>query len=348
MRPRVQPVAAFVPSGPLDYEAMREAPPLDVSRFESWQPPRQRRSLLPALLFLILVIGACFWALWDDLMPPMVVEIPVPPPPAAEKLATAPVIPLPELDRPTASAALTSAPPVPVEPPKVEMRRAEIPKTSVNLAQAGEAGQRLFLELLEAASAETRARLIDQPEEYSADVEEFFAKGKPQLRSFKPSNATPFSLPGHETVPLFQVTTRENPNGALLRLVPQKDGSFLLDWPLFAETHQRRLGDFLEKKPTDPAWFQVGMRRSHALELSGEVRALQVAFTLQGAADSSVSCLGIAQKNTPIGRYLDHETEWSTIYLARLLLQHRKLEDGTWAVVILDCEGAATAADLER
>jgi hypothetical protein len=61
---------------------------------------------------------------------------------------------------------------------------------------------------------------------------------------------------------------------------------------------------------------------------------------------AALSCLAVAQKDTPIGRYLARETDWTDIYLARLLLQHRKLADGTDAIVILDCEGAAKA-DLQ-
>jgi|JI6StandDraft_1071083.scaffolds.fasta_scaffold00815_21 hypothetical protein len=316
---------------PLNYAAMREAPPIDADSLETWHGPGQRSNVWPALLFILLVVGGCLWVLRDDLLPPMVVEIPVAKPaPAVTRMpavASDPVIPTP-------------APLPPMEP---EIRRAEIPKPKVDLVAAGESAQKLLLDLIESTTPEARAALIAMPEEYGADVEEFFAVGKPELMSFKPSNATPLTLPGQDAVPLFQVTTKANQHGALLRLVPQKKGGFLLDWPLFAETHERRLGDFLEKKPTEPAWFHVGLRRSHALELPEAVRGIQIAFTLQGAADSSVSCLAITQKDTPIGRYLNREAEWSTIYVARLLLQHRQLSDGTPAVVILDCEGAATA-----
>lgn len=321
---------------------MRESPPIQAEAMESWQPPRQRSVLAP-VFFILLVVSACCWVLRDDLFPPMVVDIPAGPkttPQPETAGSTAPATTsIPTVSSPVPETGTASTTP----DPEPEIRRAEVPKPAVNLVAANENGQKLFLDLLEAATPQERARLIDQPEENAADLEEFFAAGKPELISFKPSNASPRLLPGHEMIPLFQVTTKANPNGAMLRLVPQKDGSFLLDWPLFAETHERRLAGFLEKKPAEPAWFQVGMLRSHALELPEEVRGLHITFKLQASANSSVTCLGTCQKDTPIGRYLGRETDWSTVYIARLLLQHRQLPDGTPAVFILDCEGAATA-----
>jgi hypothetical protein len=314
---------------PIDFAAMREAPPMLEADMETWQPPKQHSSAPAALAFLIVVVGACVWILREDFFPPMIVEIPV------TKPAAAPPIPIESAPLAPAPAPATPAEPMP------EIRRAEIVKPRLDLVAASEAGQKLFLDLIEAKTPEARAALITLPEENGADVEEFFAAGKIELLAFKPSNATPLTLPGQDPVPLFQVTTKSNSHGALLRVVPQTNGSFLLDWPLFAETHERKLGGFLEKKPAEPSWFYLGLRRSHGLELPQTSRDIHVAFKLQGSADGSLSCLAVSQKDTPIGRYLARETEWTDIYLARLLLQHRKLADGTDAIVILDCEGAA-------
>jgi len=326
----------------LDYAAMREAPGIETEALDIWRAPDQRSNVWPGLVFIFLVVGGCLWVLRDDLLPPIIVEIPVSKPETT--VASIPTVtPTPTAPPPAPAPPSASVPAKAPSEPEPEIRRAEIPKLKIDLVAAGESAQKLFLDLIEATTPEARAALIALPEEFGADVEEFFVSGKPELLSFKPSNATPLTLPGQDPVPLFQVTTKANPHGALLRLVPQKEGGFLLDWPLFAETHERRLGDFLEKKPSEPAWFHVGLRRSHALELPEAVRSINVAFTLQGAADSSVSCMAVTQKDTPIGRYINRETEWSTIYIARLLLQHRQLSDGTPAVIILDCEGAATA-----
>lgn len=298
---------------------------------ETWRPPRQHSSVIPYLALLIVVVGTCIWVLREEpLLPAMVVEIPVAKPTAS----------------PTQTIPAKPESPVVTTPPTVlttEIRRAEIVKPRINLIAAGDAGQKIFLDLIEAGTPEARAALIAQPEENGADVEEFFAAGKIELLSFKPSNATPLTLPGQDAVPLFQVTTKANSHGALLRLVPQKDGTFLLDWPLFAETHERKLAGFLEKKPAEPTWFYLGLRRSHGLEVPQASRDIHVAFKLQGSADGSLSCLAVAQKDTPIGRFLASETDWTDIYLARLLLQHRKLPDGTDAIFILDIEGAAKA-----
>lgn len=323
---------------PIDFSAMREAPPMLEADMETWQPPKQRSSVLPALAFLIVIVGACVWILRDDFFPPMIVEIPV------TKPAAAPAIPLEAAPPPpTLSPAATPQPPA---EPMPEIRRAEIVKPKLDLVAASEAGQKLFLDLIEADTPEARAALIAMPEENGTDVEEFFAAEKVELLAFKPSNATPLTLPGQDPVPLFQVTTKSNTHGALLRVLPQLGGGFLLDWQLFAETHGRKLAGFLEKKPAEPAWFHLGLRRSHGLELPQASRDIHVAFKLQGSADGSLSCLAVAQKDIPIGRYLARETDWTDIYLARLLLQHRKLADGTDAIVILDCEGAAKA-DLQ-
>lgn len=312
---------------PIDLPAYSE---ISDTPLAEWRPPAKRSPLLPAILFLVIIVGSCLWILKDDLLPPLVAEIPAPQPSPAVITAPTPPAPL--------------APP-PAAEPAPEIRRAELPPLPpVDLIAAGEAAQPMFLALLAAKTPAERAALIAQPEEYATDLEGFFAAVKPKLLTLKPSAATPHFLPGQQIVPLFQVTTESNPNGALLRLVPKPGGGFLLDWPLFAETHERRLAKFLEAKPADPAWFQVSLRRSHGLELPETLRSLQIALTLQGSADSSATCQAVVQKDTPLGRYLDRETEWSTIYIARLLLQHRKLEGGAAAIVILDCEGAATGS----
>ena len=310
---------------PIDLPAYSEI--IDEPQTE-WRQPTKKSPLLPAIIFLGLIVGACLWVLRDDLFPPLIAEIPAPIPTAPVVATPAPIIA-----------------PKPPDEPVPEIRRAELPLIpSVNLVAAGEAALPLFQALLDAKTPAERAALIAQPEDYAADLEGFFAIAKPKLISLKPSSVTPHLLPGHQAVPLFQIKTESNPSGALLRLVPTPTGGFLLDWPLFAETHQQKLVQFLKTKPTEPAWFHVGLLRSHGLELPDDQRSIQIAVTLQCSADNSVTCMAVTQKNTPLGRFLDRETEWSTVYIARLLLQHRKLEGGTPAVVILDCEGAATSS----
>lgn len=316
------------PLSPEDFQTTEAAPP--PADMEPWQtPPPKRSSIAPAIVFILLVAGAGVWLLQEDLFPPLVVEIPAPAQPASSSAQT-----------PAAPAAEPAQAPAAPD----EVRRAERPPPRpVDLVAATEVARKMFLDLISATSPEQRARLISAPEEHGADAEEFFATHKIELNSFKLSSITPKTLPAHASVPLFQVGTTANLHGALLRLVPQeKDGEFLLDWPLFAETHLRRLAGFLEKPPADPTWLHLGIRRSHGLELPESQRGTLVALTLQGSADGSLACLAVAPKNTPVGRYLARETEWNEVYLCRLLLHHRSLDDGTPAIFILDVEGAAT------
>jgi uncharacterized protein (DUF1684 family) len=118
------------------------------------------------------------------------------------------------------------------------------------------------------------------------------------------------------------------------------------NWPLFAETHDKKLAQFITSKSDAPSWMHLSFRRSHAFELPEDQRSLYLAFIVQCSADGFGSTLVVVPKTIPLGRYLDRATEWTTVYLGRFMLQHRKLADGTDAIVILDCEGAAKA-DLQ-
>jgi hypothetical protein len=305
---------------------------------EEWRPPSQRRPLLPAIIILAGIVGACLWVLKDDLFPPMVAEIP-----AQGSTSTQPT-PAPRLpDTTPASAATAAAPaPGPLEP---EVRRAELPPTpEADLVAAGLAAEGIITSLLTAKTPEERASFIDRPDEQRTDLEEFFQAQKPVFRALRPSKVTPLTLPGKQAAPLFQVATSTDQAGALMRLVPQVDGSYKIDWPLFAETHDKKLAQFITSKSDAPSWMHLSFRRSHAFELPEDQRSLYLAFSVQGSADGVGSTVVVVPKTIPLGRYLDRETEWTTVYLGRFMLQHRKLENGSPAIFILDCEGAATSS----
>jgi len=151
-------------------------------------------------------------------------------------------------------------------------------------------------------------------------------------------------LPSQEIAPMFEIVTKQCTHGALMRIVQKPGGGFLLDWPLFAESHAQKLVQFIESKSTQPVWHHVCLRRNHGLELPEEEREHQVSLTLQGSLDTSGKCAAVALKASSIGRYLSRETEWGTLYVARLLLQHRALKNGTLAITVLDCEGAAAGS----
>ncbi len=323
------------PGNGRDPIALPTAAPMIEYEQEEWQPPSQRRPLLPAIIILVGIIGACLWVLKDDLFPPIVMEIPAPD--APRSIPT----PAPTTPAPAASAAVPS--PSPIQAP--EVRRAEIPTPPpANLVTAGQAAEGLITGLLTAKTPDERASFIDRPDEQRTDLEEFFETQKPKFRALNPSKATPLTLPGNQVAPLFQVSTSTDPAGALMRLIPQVDGSYKIDWPLFAETHNKKLAQFVSSKSDAPSWMHLSFRRSHAFELPEDQRRLHLAFILQGSAEGVGSSLAFVQKNTPLGRYLDRETEWTTVYLGRFLLQQRKHENGSPAIFILDCEGAATSS----
>jgi hypothetical protein len=317
----------------------------------SWKPQRDERNV-PLGILLVLVLGFGGWLFWQSSQPPLSVEFEAPENPSAvaesapEEKPTAPV---PE----AAMAVLPTAPAVMPEP---EIRRAELPLTpgavpvaraaaEVDLVAAGQAAESLVKILLGSSSLDERLSTIAQSEEHRVDMEEFFGGGSPKLKSFKPADVTPRTLPGQELVPLFQITTDLNPKaGALIRGVPQEGGGFLMDWPLFAETHERRLDSFLEKKSEQPSWFHVVLRRSHGLELPEAVRAQHLCVNLQASADGSVQGVAVTPADTPLARFLEREAEWGTVYVGRLLLQHRPQAGGGSLIVILDCEGAVTGA----
>jgi len=305
---------------------------------EEWRPPSQRRPLLPAIIILASIVGACLWVLNDDLFPPMVMEIP------AQGSTSSQPTPAPRKpDTPAASDA-TATPPTssPLEP---EVRRAELPQTpQADLVAAGLAAEGIITGLLTAKTPEERASFIDRPDEQRSDLEEFFQAQKPAFRALRPSKVTPLTIPGKQAAPLFQVATSTDQAGALMRLVPQVDGSYKIDWPLFAETHDKKLAQFITSKSDAPSWMHLSFRRSHAFELPEDQRSLYLAFIVQCSADGFGSTLVVVPKTIPLGRYLDRETEWTTVYLGRFMLQHRKLENGSPAIFILDCEGAATSS----
>jgi len=308
------------------FELPQDASFTEVSQ-TPWQQPKKSSSVPLACAVLVVVLGACIWALKDDLLPPIIVEIPVPQPSLASAQPLGTAIPAPN--------------PTELVP---EIRRAEPAPKSVDLVAASAAAQSLFLSLVEAKNPEERAALIAAPEEHGTDVEELFAAGKLELISLKPSNATPQLLPSQEVVPLFQVVTKSNPDGALLRMVEKPGGGFLLDWPLFAETQLQKLAKFQKTDSNQPAWFHVTLRRNHGLDAPASQRATQVFFDLQGSANGVVKGLATAQKESAIGRYLNRVTEWGNVYVARLLLQQGAADGGAKVITILDCEGAAAGA----
>ena len=291
-----------------------------------WKKPKKHNRLSLLAAFLAMVLGACWWALKDDGVPPIMSDLPASTPTASTVQTQMPVLGKAQAE------------------PEAEVRHAELVTQPMDLVAAHQAAEKLFMALMEANKPEERLALIASQEEYATDVAEFFNAGKLDLLSFKPSNSTLRHLPSQETAPMFQIVTKQCTHGALMRVVQKPGGGFLLDWPLFAESHAQKLVHFIESKSTQPVWHHVCLRRDHGLELPEEERGHQVSLTLQGSLDTSGKCAAVALKASSIGRYLSRETEWGTLYVARLLLQHRALKNGTLAITVLDCEGAAAGS----
>jgi hypothetical protein len=291
-----------------------------------WKQPKKRNRLPLLAAFLAVILGACWWALKDKALPLIMSDLP-----ASTATASPMPVQMPALGKAQAE-------------PEAEVRRAEVVTQPMDLVAAHQAAEKLFMALMKADSAEERLALITFKEEHASDVAEFFHAGKLDLLSFKPSNTTLRHLPSQEIAPMFQIVTKQCTAGALMHVVPKPGGGFLLDWPLFAESHARKLVQFIESKSTQPVWHHVCLRRDHGLELPEEERGHQVSLTLQGSLDTSGKCAAVALKASSIGRYLSRETEWGTLYVARLLLQHRALKNGTLAITVLDCEGSGAGS----
>lgn len=218
------------------------------------------------------------------------------------------------------------------------------PPVTIDIEAAYEAAKAMVPELFLAPDHASRAALVEKAQNHAAEIDGFFARPDLVLHAIKPAPAMPQRLPGLDAVPVFQVFTSLNPNGALLRLVPHGKGQFLIDWPLFHDTHERRLAQFNQPDGgREPVWLDLAFRRNHGFDLSEATRKRYLAFDVQGSANDSLLLLAVAERETALGRFLDRELQWSRIYLGRLLLQSRELSTGHRGVVILDFEGAASA-----
>lgn len=323
----------------------------DFTPAPTWEQ-RAPKSRAPRVILMLLCVALVGGGAWFLLQPPLVAEFQAPgenkeaqpesprisssstsASPASEKApetATAPVSPAPALAEP-------------------EVRRAE-PATqkpepvSLDLVAAAEAASTMMKKLLTTNKPQERQALVVDGEEYAVDMREFFERSRPKLQYVGIAKTQTKTLPGQEIQGLFLVSTDKNPTqGALLTLNLQPDGGFLMDWPLFAETHERKLARFLDKPIPDPTWFHVVLRRSHGLELSEAERKLSFCVEIITTRDGSVPCMGRVRLDSPLGRFLEREIAWEEDYSARLLLQHPAKPNGE-SVIILDCEGAVTGA----
>lgn len=183
---------------------------------------------------------------------------------------------------------------------------------------------------------------VDQFAKHRLQIASFFERHpKIVAEAFQKVPVAPRDLQTGLPVQMLQVTTSANPeSGALLRFHISPDDRLLLDWPLFEETHEGALAQFVDSpSETSSRWFSVGLRRNHGLDLDESSRSLHHAFDIQAASKSLLGMPGIVIRDLPVGRYLDQKTEWRVIHMARLLLRPRTLDSGLKCVEIIDCEG---------
>jgi hypothetical protein len=139
---------------------------------------------------------------------------------------------------------------------------------------------------------------------------------------------------------LFKLVTSACANGALIRLDMGADGKRRINWPLLNETHAAALAAFLKLPAGETAWFHVGLRPSHGLDIAAELRPKYITFDVQVSAGSEPHLVACVERDTPLGRFMDRETEWGKSYLARLLVRRLDIQSEAPCVLVIDCEGS--------
>ena len=148
-------------------------------------------------------------------------------------------------------------------------------------------------------------------------------------------------LPGGQPVPIFKVVTSRCANGALIRLETGADGKRRIYWPMFHEMHQGSLETFLKQPGDGTAWFHVGLRPSHGLDIPSDLRLKYLTFDVQTSATNEPRFVACVERDTPLGRFLDRESDWGRAYLSRLLVRRLDIKADAYCMLIVDSEGAS-------
>ncbi len=270
------------------------------------------------LLAFTVVCGGALWLWWDSVNAPAAKPgVVVAAPPAEKVVKKEPVV------------------------PQTQIARALIPAPDVGVV--AEDAKALITEFFAADTAERRAACIHDAAKYSAEIEaQFGAVGdkKTELRLLSRIPGMPQTLPGGQPVPLFKLVTSACANGALIRLETGADGKRRISWPLLHETHAAALADFLKQPAGEAAWFHVGLRPSHGLDIAAELRPRYITFDVQVSAGSEPHFVACVERDTPLGRFMNRESEWGRSYLARLLLRRLDIQSDAPCLLVIDCEGA--------
>lgn len=238
-------------------------------------------------------------------------------------------------------------------PAEPEVRRAAIPTTAetaeaarptVDVAAVQSEARVLVEKLFQTDDPAERLGTVHDGTRHAAEIEAFFnvpADQRPKLTVLSAVKGTAVSLPQGEVMPLLNLSTSKCSQGALVRLIESTEGQRRIDWPLLRETHEGVLRQNLAVNAEAPSWAWALIKPSHGFELQEKDRPLYLTFSMHVTADGRSPILACAERETPLGRYLDRETDWGQAYLCRVFVRRLPAETSGEAVLIVDCEGAA-------
>jgi len=227
-----------------------------------------------------------------------------------------------------------------------EVRKAQPHKDAVRFDPPDEAAfaadaKALITELFAADTPARRAACIHDAEKHASELEAWAGSEKPDLRLLAKVPGLPLTLPAGRPVPLFKMVTSRCAAGALIRLEEGPDGRRRLHWPTLIETHDARLATFLRHSTAeDSGWFHVALRRSHGLDIPANLRSKYLVFDAQIAAANDPHLIACVERDSPLGRFMDRESEWGKVYLSRLLVRRLDINADAPCMVVMDCEGA--------
>lgn len=262
----------------------------------------------------------------------------------------------------TAPSGTISPPSKPVGESTPEVRRAEIAtlteSTAATLPPPDVAAitadaKRLIDELFGADTPERRLACINDGARYADQIEGLLGAGspeRPKLHLLASIKGLSQALPGGRQFPLFNVVTSTCKEGALVRLIEGFDGVRRIDWPLFFETHEQTLRATGLDDADRPLWSWARLVLSHGFELPAEERSRFIVFQLHVTATGKSPMVACVERDTPLGRMLERETDWRRSYVARLLLRPAEMSPSSTAppiFVIVDCEGAAETREAK-
>jgi hypothetical protein len=146
-------------------------------------------------------------------------------------------------------------------------------------------------------------------------------------------------------IPLYRAITTSCTQGAIIHLVRDPSGDFLLDWPLFSETHHKGPGVSLEGDPWEarPVWKTLLIQRGRS-ELPAEKKDGETYENVRlkaGLWDAEV-VEAYVRADSSVGRLLSSRLTQDQFGLAKLLLSSVKIA-GRRVPVVEDYETARTA-----